>query len=142
MFELKSAYLDLEAIDEGKWMPVGSEYEGFEIYARGLTSPDAEKLRNHLRRTAPKSDRESNGKISEEAEDNILRTVVARECVKDWRGIYDDGKPVPFTPETLEGLMKLRDARKIASAIVNTIVALENTTVAAEETVSGNSEAS
>ena len=142
MFEITDAYLDIDAINDGKWMALGTEFSGVEVLARGLSSPGAKKLRQHLRRTAPKSDRLSNGQLSEDAEDNILKIVVARECVSDWKGLSSGGKPLPFSTETLEGIMNEPRARRIAAAIVNAIVDLEQTTIAAEETVSGNSEAS
>lgn len=142
MFELESAYLDIEAINEGRWLPLGAEFPGVEVLARGLSSPDAKKLRTHLRRTAPKSDRLSSGQLSEEAEDNILKIAVARQCVLDWKGLSSGGKPLPFSTAALEGIMNEPRARRIAAAIVNAIVDLEQTTIAAEDAVSGNSPAS
>jgi hypothetical protein len=142
MFELESAYLDVAAIEEGRWQELGADFPGVAILARGLTAPGAKKLRSHLRRVAPKSDRLSNGQLSDEAEDRILKVTIARECVLDWRGLASAGKPLAFSKETLEGIMNEPRARKIAAAIVNAIIDLEQTTVAAEDDIVGNSQAS
>lgn len=142
MFEIETAYLDIDAINDGKWMALGTEFPDVEVLARGLSAPGAKKLRQHLRRTAPKSDRLSNGQLSEEAEDNILKIVVARECVLDWKGLSSGGKPLLFSTEALEGIMNEPRARRIAAAVVNAIVDLEQMTIAAEKAIVGNSPAS
>ena len=138
LFDLESAYLDIDTIEAGRWLPLGAEFPGVEILARGLTSPDAKKLRAHLQRTANKDDRLSNGMLTAEADDRILRIVIARKCLMDWQGLGSGGKPVPFTAATAESLMTEPRARRIAAAIVNAIVDLENTTVAAGAAVTGN----
>jgi hypothetical protein len=138
LFDLESAFLDIDAIDGGKWMPIGAEYPGVEILARGLSSPDAKKLRQHLERTAPREDRLANGQLTDDARDNIVRLVVARKCVLDWRGVVMGGKSVPFSVTTLEGLMQEPRARRIAAAFVNAIVDLEQTTMSAQAAVEGN----
>jgi len=142
MFEIETAYLDIDAIEAGKWMPLGADFPGVEIMARGLTSPGAKRMRQALRRTAPKSDRQANNLLTDDAEDRILRAVIARECVLDWRGLASGGKPLPFSKETLEGLMNEPRARKIAAAFVNAIIDLEQSTIATEAEVEGNSPAS
>ena len=138
LFDLESAFLDIDAIDKGKWMPLGAEFPNVEILARGLSSPDAKKLRQHLERTATREDRMANGQLTDDARDNILRLVVARKCVLDWRGVVMGGKVMPFSVVTLEGLMQEPRARRIAAAFVNAIVDLEQTTIAGEAAVTGN----
>lgn len=138
MFELSDAYLDLDAIEQGRWLALGADFPGVEIFARGLSAPGAKRLRMKLEREAPRADRVAGGALSEDARDRIIKDVIARECVTDWRGLASGGKPVPFSVETLAGIMAEPRARKIASAIVMAIVDLEQTTVAAEAEVTGN----
>lgn len=138
LFDLESAFLDTAAIDGGRWLPLGADFPGVEIHARGLSSPDAQKLRAHLQRTAPKADRLANGKLTDEAEERILKAVVARKCVTDWRGLGSGGKPVPFSVETLEGLLNQPRARLLSAAIINAIVDLEQTRAQSEASVVGN----
>lgn len=141
LFDLESAYLDIDAIEAGQWVPLGSEFPGLEVFTKGLTASAPKKLREQLERTAPKSDRLSNGQLSENARDNILKTVIARRCISDWRGFAVKGKVLPFSIETLESLLKEPRARRIAAAIVGAILDLEQKTVEASDTVSGNSPA-
>lgn len=138
LFDLESAFLDIEAIHGGKWISLGADFPGVEILARGLSCPEAKKLRQHLERTAPKEDRLSNGQITQEAAARIVAIVVARKCVLDWRGLAMGGKPLPFSVETLESIMKEPRADRVAAAFVNAIGYLEQTTVRAEAAVSGN----
>lgn len=142
MFNLEDAYLDTDAIEEGRWLSLGADFPGVQVHARGLSAAPAKKLRAHLRRTAPRTDRLANGQLSEEAEDRILKAVIARECITDWRGLASGGKALPFSRETAEGIMNEPRARTIAAAMVNAIVDLEQTRAAAVEDVSGNSQAS
>jgi hypothetical protein len=138
MFEIERAYLDIEAIEAGRWLPLGADFPGVEILASGLTAPAAKRLRETLERKAPRADRLGNGQLSEDARDRILKTVIAQKCVHDWRGLASGGKPLAFSVETLEGIMREPRARRIAAAIVNAIVDLENTTLADEAEIEGN----
>lgn len=138
LFNIEEAFLDVELIAEGKWLPLGTDFPNAEILARGLSSPGAKKLRAHLERTAPKQDRLSSGQLTQEARDRIIRITVARECIMDWRGIGSGGKPLPFKVETAESLLTEPRAIRIATAFVNAIVDLENTTSANAQAVLGN----
>jgi hypothetical protein len=138
LFDLESAYLDIDAIEGGKWLSLGADFPGVEIFAKGLSSPEAKKLQAHLERTATKDDRLSSGALTNEAFLNIQRTVIARKCVTDWRGLASGGKPLPFSVETLEGILKEPRARPLAIAIVNAITDLERTKAQQEAAVTGN----
>lgn len=142
MFNIEDAYIDMDAIETGRWLPLGAEFPGVEVYARGLSAEPAKRLRNHLRQTAPRKDRRANGQLSDEAEDRILKIVIARECITDWRGLASGGKALPFSTESIENIMNEPRARTIAAAMVNAIVDLEQTKAQAVEDVSGNSQAS
>jgi hypothetical protein len=142
MFELESAYLDVAAIEEGRWQELGADFPGVAILARGLTAPGAKAMEMKLMREAPKKDRIFNGQLTEEALNRIRKKVVIEKCILDWRGLSSGGKPLPFSKETLEGIMNEPRARKIAAAMVQAILDLEQTIVAAEDDIVGNSPAS
>lgn len=141
MFEIESAYLDVEAIEGGRWLPLGADFPGVEIYARGLSSAPAKALSMKLRREAGKKDRMMGGSLTDEAEERIRKAVIVEKCVTDWRGFSSGGKPLKFSKETLAGFMDEPRARKIAVAIVSAIIDLEQTTAAAAEEIEGNSPA-
>lgn len=141
-FEIESAYLDVDAIEEGRWLELGADFPGVEIFAKGLSSTGAKALDMKLRREAKGADRLSNGQLTDEANQRIFRAVITERCVTDWRGFMSGGKPLPFNKVTLAGFFDEPRARKIAVAIIGAITALEQTTKQAEAEVVGNSQAS
>ena len=142
MFNLESAYLDVQAIEEGRWLPLGADFPGVEIYARGLSSAPAKALSMKLKREAPKKDRILGGQLTEEAEERIRKTVISERCVTDWRGLASGGVPLEFSKAALMSILDEPRARKIAVAIIGAIIDLEQTTEKAEAEVAGNSPAS
>lgn len=141
MFEIESAYLDVDAIEGGRWLPLGADFPGVEIYARGLSSAPAKAMAMKLRREAGKKDRMMGGALTDEAEERIRKAVIVEKCVTDWRGFSSGGKPLPFSKETLSGIMEEPRARKIAVAIISALIDLETTTAKAAEEIEGNSPA-
>lgn len=142
MFEIESAYLDVNAIEEGRWVPLGADFPGVEVFARGLSSAGAKAFDMKLRREAKSKDRLSNGLLTEDAHNRIFKEVLVEKCVTDWRGFSSGGKPLPFAKETLLGFLTEPRARAIGKAIVNAITVLEQTTKASEAEVVGNLPAS
>lgn len=142
MFNLESAYLDVAAIEEGRWLPLGADFPGVEIYARGLSSAPAKALSMKLKREAPKKDRILGGQLTEEAEERIRKTVISERCVTDWRGLASGGVPLEFSKAALMSILDEPRARKIAVAIIGAIIDLEQTTEKAEAEVAGNLPAS
>jgi hypothetical protein len=142
MFELESAYLDIDAIEQGKWLPLGADFKGVEIFARGLSSAAAKAMQTKLQREAPKEDRTLGGMLTADAEDRIRKAVIVEKCVTDWRGLSSKGKELPFSKQALASILEEPRARKIAVAIVGAIIDLENTMAKQEAEVVGNSPAS
>ncbi len=138
LFDLESSYLDIEAIESGRWIPLGSNFPGVEVYVKGLSSPEAKAYRDALTRKAPRGDRTSNGQLTEMAQERILKQTVIEKCVMDWRGLGSKGKPLPFSKEVLENLMNEPKARPVATAIVLAITDLENKTKSDEEDLEKN----
>lgn len=128
-FDLDSAYLDVDVIDAGRWIPLGADFPGVEIHACGLSSEGAKELFDRLSREAPREDRHVNGILTDEASSRIIRKVILEKCLKDWRGFASGGKPVPYAKKTAEGLLTERKARLIANAFVNAIMAIDGTRV-------------
>lgn len=128
-FDIESAYLDVDAIDAGRWIPLGADFPGVEIHACGLSSEGAKALFERLSREAPREERHANGILTDDASSRIIRKVILEKCLKDWRGFVSGGKAVPYAKNTAEGLMSERRARLIANAIVNAIMAIDGTRI-------------
>jgi hypothetical protein len=141
MFEIEKAYIDINAIEEGRWVPLGAEFPEVEVFTRGMTCAPARRMRDKLRREAPRSERMRNGLLSPEAEDRILKEVIGQVCITDWRGLASGGKPLPFSRETLASILTEPRARALAAAFVGAVIDLETRTGEAQEEVAGNSPA-
>jgi len=128
-FDLESAYLDVDAIDAGRWIPLGADFPGVEILACGLSSEGAKELYDRLSREAPREDRHANGLLTDDATGQIIRKVILEKCLKDWRGFTSGGKAVPYAKNTAEGLLTERKARLIANAFVTAIMAIDGTRI-------------
>jgi hypothetical protein len=138
VFDLASTFLDIEVIHGGKWIAVGAEYPGVEIFARGFSTPEAEKLLAHLQRSATRKDRLANGNLTGKAQFRIHVAVLSRVCVTDWRGVVIRGQTIPFSPKTLESLILEPQAEPFAQAIINAVSELQQTRAQSEASVVGN----
>lgn len=138
MFDIETAYVDVNAIEEGRWVPLGSEFPGVEILTKGLTSTGAKLFQAKASREAPRRERTASGRLTEDAQERILRETVIEKCVQDWRGLSAGGEPLAFSKETLRMIMTEPKARRIAAAIVTAITDLETATTEAAEAVVGN----
>ena len=138
MFDIESAFVDVAAIEAGKWIELGADFPGAEIRAKGMSSTEAKTYYDKLRREAPRTDRLANGQLSDTAQERILRDVILEKCLLDWRGFASGGKPLPFSRQTAEMFLTEPKARKLGTAIVNAIVAIDDTRAARDEEIAGN----
>lgn len=139
MFNVEDSFVDIQAIEQGRWVELGADFPGVEIEVVGLTSKAAKRYHEQMERTAPRADRLANGQLTPDAKDRILRTVVTQKCVRDWKGLASGGKLLPFSVEKLSYFMNEPQARRLAAAIINAIVDLEGRKLEAQEEVKGNS---
>ena len=138
MFDIEEAFVDVETIEKGKWIALGADFRGVEIQARGMSSKEAKVYLDRLRRDVPRSERTANGEISEEANERIITKVIVEKCLFNWRGFAAGGKELPYSKQTAESFMTEPKARKIGAAIVNAIIAIDNTKAKKAEEVAGN----
>lgn len=138
MFDVESAFVDVEVIEQGKWIALGADFPDVEIRAKGMSSTGARALYDKLRREAPRTDKLTNGQLSEAAQERILREVILEKCLLDWRGFASGGKELPFNKKTAEGFMTEPKARRIGMAIVTAILAIDETRAAKAEEIAKN----
>lgn len=138
MFDIESAYVDVNAIEEGRWLPLGPDFPGVEVLAKGLTSSGAKAFQAKATREAPRKERLTSGRLTDEAQERILRETIIERCVQDWRGLSSGGEPLVFSKDALRMIMTEPKARRIAAAIVTAITDLETATESAQEQVLGN----
>lgn len=138
LFNLEDAFVDIAAIEEGRWVSLGADFPGVEIFTIGLSSKRARKYQEILERAAPREQRHSNGQLTDETRENILKQVLSNKCITDWRGIGDQGAPLPFTKEKLQYLLAEPKARRLAAGMINAITDLEVRKTTSEEGVIKN----
>lgn len=138
MFDIEEAYLDVETIEKGKWIPLGADFPGVAIQARGMSSKEAKVYLDRLRRELPRTERLADGSIPEEVNERIITKVIVEKCLFNWRGFGAGGKELAYSKTTAEGFMTEPKARKIGQAIVGAIIAIDNTKARKAEEVSGN----
>jgi len=138
MFDVETAFVNIEAIEQGRWIELGADFPGVEIRAKGMSSTDAKALYDKLRREAPRTDKLANGQLSEAAQERILREVILDKCLLDWRGFASGGKALPYTKKAADGFLTEPKARRIGMAIINAIVAIDESRAAKAEDIAKN----
>lgn len=138
LFDLEDAFIDITAIEEGQWIPVGAEFPGVEVLATGLSVKATEKYHEMLERNAPRKERMANGQLTSESRNKILRQVVKDKCIHDWRGLGYQGKQLPFSKDQLGMILEEPKARRLAAAFINAITELEQTKLRKEDAIAKN----
>lgn len=138
MFDIETAFVDVDTIDKGTWIELGAEFPGVEIHARGFSSKDAKALYDRLRRECPRKDRMANGQVSEEANDRMMKRVIIEKCLIDWRGFSSGGKPLAYSKDTARSLLDEPKARRIAVAIIQAVGAIDDTRATVDEDAEKN----
>lgn len=67
--------------------------------------------------------------------DNLMAEVMAKTVLKGWNGIEEDGKPLEFSVENAQRLLRIKDFRDLVFAKANEFDAYK---LAVEDDVSGN----
>lgn len=138
LFDLDSVMLDVEAIEEGRWVPLGPDFPGVEIFTCGLTAKAPRSFQTFLERSATRKERDGRGRLTSEAQDRILKEVVIEKCITNWRGFSQKGKEVPFSKEFLRFLVTDPKAKRVAAAFILAITDLEQQVADTEAAVEKN----
>lgn len=94
--DLAKLFLDVPSIEEGRWV-TGSEIPALgdiRVKVRGLSSRKAQDLLAQKQRAVPADMRDSDGKLTQEAEEVIWRDMFAEWLLVDIDGAEYEGKPV------------------------------------------------
>lgn len=136
-FNIEDAFLDVEAINKGRWVPLGANLPGAEVQVTGISSTEAKAYMERLRREVPRAQRIS-GKISDAAEEKVFKKTILDKCLHDWRGLSSAGEPLAFSKEMAETFLNDPKARLIGQAIVEAVLDLDNTKISEDEEAAGN----
>lgn len=110
---------DYEPIDNGRWMPVSEDNPDTQFFVIGMQSKEAQ---DYLKNAAARMREQNGGKeLASEQFNQITQDCLAEVCMKDWKGVKNNGKKVPFSRDLARKSMNSRDKTfmVIVSGLVN-----------------------
>ena len=82
------------------WLPL---FEDVEVLCQYLSQKDFDEISEQA--TTHRHDPKTHRRVSEQ-DAKQFRQLLARAVVKDWRGMEDEGKPYPCSPENIDYMME------------------------------------
>lgn len=102
--KIKAVSEAFDQANDGEWVESKS-LPGVSFLVRGMSSPKVIRCMSRLQRAAPDDQREEDGSLTEDGQDAVDHALILEVGLLEWRGITDDGKEVPYSPEMAETLM-------------------------------------
>ena len=124
---LEEFSVDLDKVDDGVWIPVGSGNMQFKVGRWG--SPDCLKEIKSLRQRLYTNKAKTNlaqGILDDELEEEINKRVLAQVCVKDWKGVTLAGKEVKYTSAKAVDILLDRRYAELTLALVESCIEVNN----------------
>lgn len=100
----------LAVIDKGEWMPAGEEAPDLEFLVTGLQSEGAQKLMEKKLLDLRKKNR--NKPLTQKQINQATKEVLVEEVLRDWRGLTDGGKDIPYSKALAEKYIMARGGSK------------------------------
>lgn len=113
------------------WLPM---MDGVEVLCCHLSQPDFDAISAACITT--KFDNRTHRRL-EERDDKKFRAELGKAIVEDWRGIDDEGKPYPCTPENVVYLME--ECTEFRLLVMDAPLSLERMLAAEKEELGKNS---
>lgn len=94
--KLSDIAVNAEAIEAGRWVPIGHIMPGVRLKVRGLENTDYRRLRNKLIADIPRAERLKG--VDTITLEKINGHLLAETVLVGWDGIEgEDGQPLPFS---------------------------------------------
>lgn len=111
----------LKLVNDGTWIGDLSGAPGVELMVIGLKSDDARSLMSQKEQAIRLKNK---GKeLTANQTDRIIREVLAEVVLKDWKGLKQDGKDLPYSPELAQQFL----VGKGGDAFVSLVIEAANT---------------
>jgi hypothetical protein len=98
--DLDDILMDSDAVENGVWV----QYDG-DFYLRIASASTREFEEAQMRAIEPFTQAVREGVMPKDVEQRIEAELLAKRCVKDWRGLTDKGVPVPYSAERCAAMM-------------------------------------
>lgn len=114
----------LYVIDNGEWMEAGYEAPGVEFLVTGMESEGARKLKKD--KQAEMRIKCKGKPLTEDQYAEIAKEVLIEEVLKDWRGLKDGGKDLPYSKDLAREFIMSRGGEKFTGLILRAAQRLDN----------------
>ena len=130
--------VDVQAEDDGIWVPMPEIQASFEVKLRSIRSDAYRKAQTKKFSKLRALGRLSTARLTEESE-RITRECIAEACILDWKGLKNkSGGDVPYSEHQAKAFMTERRFAVIAEAITASVRQVGMAEEAEEEKVKGN----
>jgi hypothetical protein len=130
--------VDVQAEDDGVWVPMSEVQPNFEIKLRSIRSDAYRKAQTKKFSKLRALGRLSTARLTDESE-RITRECISEACILDWKGLKNkSGVEVPYSPEQAKSFMTERRFAMVAEAITVAVRGVGMVEEAEEEKVKGN----
>lgn len=104
----------LDIVDNGIWVGDLSGAPGVELMVTGMDRCDA--VSKEIRRGVELEI--ARGSDREEAAEITVRRLLSSHILKDWRGLTDGGKPLPYSRELADKFLSTRKGDALAALVI------------------------
>lgn len=114
----------LRVVDDGAWVaiPVGEDIVEFKVTGLSRNQEAQDTIRNAMEQV-----RKDNKRAPKEKEkESIVRRVLADIVLKDWRGITDNGKSLPYSKDLANKFLTERGGEQFASLVLDAATQIDN----------------
>lgn len=114
----------LRVVDEGAWVaiPVGGDIIEFKVTGLSRNQEAQDTIRNAMEQIRKDNKRAP----TEKEKESIVRRVLADIVLKDWRGITDNGKALPYSKDLANKFLTERGGEQFASLVLDAATQIDN----------------
>jgi len=123
--DIQSVKRDSAAVEGGRWVSDIPGMGDLRLKVRGFTSQQARALRARLERAVPNDGRDRDGRLTIDAQVQVVQQVLLQEILLDWDGLTDAGEAIGYNRDLAEkwltdpDYMPFSDAVTYAAGVVD-----------------------
>lgn len=106
----------LNVLDNGAWVGGIEGAEGVELFVCGMSNADVQKALVSAQAAVRASNK--GALLTHEQLSAVTRQVLATHVLKNWRGITDGGKEVPYSAEQAKQWITSRNGERFADLVL------------------------
>jgi hypothetical protein len=116
--KMSEVTVDPDRLENGAWVDDIPEMEGLRLKVRGSQNSDWRRHQAKMLEAVPRK-RRIGGRVDQDDMDRIVTSCLLNCCLLDWEGLEeDDGKPIPYSKQMAEQLLKEPQFRRFRDGVV------------------------